>query len=52
MLKPIKRYVPAINPLAKTIYVRPTVTRTGIVRKASIRRPKFRHGITMGYRMM
>ncbi len=49
-MKPIKRYIPPVNPLAKTQPVRPTVTRTGEVRKGYVRKPKFRHGIIVGYR--
>ena len=50
MVKPIKRYTPTVNPLAKTQVVRPTVTRTGKFRKGYYRKPKFRTGIVIGYR--
>jgi len=50
MVRPIKRYIPAVNPLTKTQYVRPIVTRTGKMRKGYFRKPKFRTGIIIGYR--
>lgn len=37
-------YVPLVNPLAKTQYVRPTLTIDGF-RKGFFRRPKFRKDV-------
>ena len=48
-MKPIKRYIPPVNPLAKALYVRASFTRNGM-RRAYMRRPKFRHGIVIGYK--
>jgi hypothetical protein len=48
--KPIKSYYPAVNPLPKTVMVRPYVRRDGTVVQPYLRKPKFRTGVTTGYK--
>lgn len=49
-MKPVKRYYPTSNPLPKTAMVRPYVRRDGKVVRGYLRKPKFRTGVTIGYK--
>ena len=50
MVKVIKRYYPQVNPLTKTQFVKPTF-RNGKFSRGYFRKPKFRKGIVVGYKM-